>query len=242
MQQQYKAAVSPIAFLMETVYAWCITLTSWLIVTAFWIRGRSVHSLFQQYYQLKPNNPSVWPHVARVMLIIVPFLFNFLVYSIWYNIYRIHPFGYSAVLLVFLMSYYWLHILQVMPFIYYLIFGQLILDSLVANNNTLTRVLQESTEGTSLMQIHQRNVTIRRLYGELEQVVSLPLLGCKICITCFFTDTLFFAVTEIEENGISWHQCCCIIIGLLILVGTGVVCRIADNIKNQVKNVLKIFF
>ena len=242
MQQQYKAAVSPIAFLMETVYAWCITLTSWLIVTAFWIRGRSVHSLFQQYYQLKPNNPSVWPHVARVMLIIVPFLLNSLFASRWYSTYRIYPSGYPALYFVLLVSFYWLHILQAMPFIYYLIFGQLILDSLVANNNTLTRVLQESTEGTSLMQIHQRNMTIRRLYGELEQVVSLPLLGCKICIIFFFTDTLFVAVTEIEEKGISVYHSFSMTTGLLILVGTIVVCRMADNIKDQVKNVLKIFF
>lgn len=240
MLPQYRATMRLVSLVVETTYSWCLTLTSWLIVIGFWLHRKSMPSLFQQFCQLRPAHPSLWPHMARVMLVVLPITLNFLMFSMWYNTYRIHTYAPSGVYLVFLVSFSWLHVVQVMPFIYYLLFGQLILDSLVANNNALIHTLDEATGEMTLIVIHQKNVALRRLYGELEQVVSLPLLGCKIFITFIITDTLYFMVHPEGVSQFPVYDYYGILTNLLMLAGTGVACRMADNIRDQVLDVLKI--
>ncbi|XP_045116558.1 uncharacterized protein LOC123507609 [Portunus trituberculatus] len=222
-----------VSTVMMISFAFCLTLTGWFITASFWARQGSIVALFQQCSQLHPTSPSVWPHIARVMFLVAPHLINYLLYSTWYNVFRIGPNTPHGTFLVFLVSYVWLHVLQVMPLAYFLFFGQLILDSLAANNQDLTRALQEAAGEAPLLQIHQRTLTLRRLYGELERVLSLPLLWCKIFITFILTDNMYFMMTFQEKHGMNFYQYCCSVSSVLTLVGVGLACRMADNIREQ---------
>lgn len=112
---------------------------------------------------------------------------------------------------------------------------QITLDALVANNNELTRVLEGETWKTSLEEIYLKKVALRRLHSGLEQLLPLALLACKIFIMFNFTGNVYFVLKEEEIQMLPVYLYGCVVSSLLTVAATALVCRLADNITQQMK-------
>lgn len=163
--------------------------------------------------------------------------------SVWYiknfNLNWSRPWAY-----IYQASYLWVTIVGAVPIMWYVLLAQMVLAYLSANNAALIQTITVATEteavGKSqkenLRKIYEKSLTLRKLYKEMERVLSIALLGSKIHITVSTVFNVFYIV-HLMMNSESWNYLYISVLPTALHVITIVIMgQTADNIAKEVSH------
>lgn len=222
-------------YLTEVIFMVSLTVTSWVILFKFWMHSTAFLQLLDDFRHLEVKHFSSWSIAVKAAVVIIPIVVNFVVFVDWnirYTLAKHYP---SWLYPVYLLSFFWLMFLPVVPIVTYSVLGQVILSCLVDNNNSLESVVRKGNEATALREIRCMTISLRRLYSKLEQVLSLPLMCCEVFMTCTYINTCFIIFLS-EEMNYSVINYLNIFSNVLQLVTVAMIGNIADNIQRVVSN------
>ena len=240
-----RSKVKDTAVLMssEVFYSLGICFGSWVIVLNLWYYSEDIKLFFDQCHHLQIDVVSIWPWVIKALAPVVPFVMQAILSSLWYieafNLTWSWPWGY-----VFEVSYFWLVIVGVVPITLYVLLAQIMLACLCSNNAAFTQAITMAAEtddmgnnqNENLRKIYEKSLTLRRLYKEMEKVLSNALLGSKMHMTISIVFNIFYIVYLMLTNH-SWNYLFIsvlpVILNLMIIVIMG---RLADNITKAVSH------
>lgn len=186
----------------EYIFAFCLSITSWLIVANLWLRQGAIVQLHNQFHQFDFGVTLSWAWIVKVVISILPFVLDGILFSFW-NIDNLlltlsvfWAFIYEA-------SFLWLMIVGAVPILWYVFLAELVHASLCVNNSTLAQEVAAGGGGhtATLTRIHMKNLTLQRFYREMEHVLSIPLLCSKIIITTTLITSGFFVLLELNTNS-----------------------------------------
>lgn len=219
----------------EYIYMFCLSITGWFITVSFWLRSRAVVQLLNHSRDLHPDVTVSWVWIAKVVVSTLPSLLDGILFSAW-NVENILSSVSPFWIIIHTPSFLWLIIVTAVPIMLYSFFAQLVHASLCTNNNNLIQEAESVGGGQPvvLMRIHMRNLELRKLYGDIEQVLSLPLL-CSSIITTF---TIITSVYYIITGPIKSVYIYTVVIPTLMKVVTiGIMGRAADRVTEEVSHV-----
>lgn len=190
----------------EYFFSFSVTFSGWIIAASLWFRSGAVLPLFDQFRHLRTDVASIWPWVSKALISALPFGLDAALFSVWYVEYFAlnwsRPWAY-----VYVASFLWLMMVGTVPVVWYILLAHLVLDSLCANNTALIRAVAAAAEcdqRKNLARIYVKNLTLRRLYGDMEHVLSIALLCSKLIITstliCNVSYIVFQMMTETWIN------------------------------------------
>lgn len=212
-----------------------LIITNWVILINFWIYSSSVIRLFEQFRNFEVRHFGSWSLAIKAAVVVIPIVINFVVFSSWNIKHKLSTFCPSWLYPVYFLSFFWQIFLPVVPIVSYIVFGQILLSSLLDNNSSLEWAVRKDSEAASLREIRQKSILLRRLYNTVEQVLSVPLLCCEFHITCTFINTAFVIILT-EEMGFSIVNYLNVISNIMQLLTVGILGNIADSIQRAVSH------
>lgn len=233
-----KPAKESLMWITELVWVIVSTSITCIITLIFWIKEKKVAFHLEQYQALlRGGATDGWQLVTRVIFVLLPTLINIIYYPYCYIGYLMM---YSApvwVAIISSVSIAWHFFVMTTPVLYYTILGTIIKDCFTANNALLSQAVTTEANDSSVIRVQKQSFALRKLYKELEDIVSLPLF----CFDCqamylmlsvtFFLIYLFDSMSYIGINSV-------VILtdfflsGVFILTG-----YIADSITTKVSSV-----
>ena len=224
------------------MYSSSVTLSSWVIVASLWFRSGTVMVFFDQFRHLRTDVTSIWPWIVKVLVVVLAFGLHYGISSAWYidtlSMSWSKPWWY-----VYEASFFWVITINALPVLWYVLLSDLVLGSLRANNTALTRAItvraaaepMGCSQNEHLGKIYAKSLTLRKLYGEMEDVLSLALLSSKLSITIKILFNVFYIVYMMMTDH-SWKFIYIsffpIILDMVIIVIMG---NTADNITKAVR-------
>ena len=194
---------------------------------------RKLEKLLDNLHQLEVKSFGTWSLAGKVSLVVIPILINYVIFTLWNIEFKLSLLQLFWLYPIYFFSFFWLLFLPVVPLVFYTVFGSLILNSLLSNNKELVRILGDERESSSLLEIRQKSLELRRLYNELGEIVSVPLLCCELFITCTMINTAFVIILT-SKMGFSSANYFNMISNILQLMTIGMIGRISDNIRHAV--------
>lgn len=218
-----------------------LAMASLVTTLSFWVKSHKVASLLDQYRFLLQDSRGKWGvPLMRAIFVLLPTLIYVGQFSVWYVDFMDHPSPWLNILFVLSMS--WSECVIVVPVLYYTILGSLLSEALSANNEALSEAVREvNQEAPLLRKIQRRYLTLRRLYGEMENIVSVPLFAFDCNTAYTLINTVFYVILVYETNGNHVYIPANLVAGVLT---TGVILlmgHLADTITRKVSNVCTLY-
>lgn len=217
----------------EYIYSICLSVNSWVIAATFWLRSRDVVALINQFRHpdLDVTFFGLW--IAKAFASMLPFVLDAILFSYW-NINNTSSNSFDFRTFMYEASFLWLIFVSAVPIISYVILAQMVHDALCTNNIKLAQAAEVVGGGKSemLMRIHMKNLTLRRLYEEIEQVLSIPLLCSSLIITFTIINNAFY---NLVHNSTDFVYATTVPL-LLKVVTIMILGRIADKVTAAVSN------
>lgn len=217
----------------EAISVLTVTLCSTITVGVFWLKSTTIRAHIDQYSSVMDGVANCKSTIAKAVFALLPSLLLSVEFSVWYievtegNL----PIW---IMVLFSVSLVWHYCVLASPVIYYLTLGSVIHQRLITNNVALSQaVLGNGNEATEV-KIQRGYFYLRRLYNELEAILSVPLFCFVVNAVYTLFNTVFYIFFTIKIGDKRAYIPTHIMGGLLTIKIMMLMGRTADTIAEKV--------